>query len=398
MAERRRKLAEVLFKLTVAILLLELASFLAMLFLAGERDPVRSETHLFDPHRNHRLNPAFPLHSKDGFRRDKPVSHKKPLNTIRVIALGTSALYGIGSNAPYPKHRSLHNDETISYQLERILNEKLITAGSNYDVEVVNAGVSAYRTFHHVMYLKAELIDYEPDIVINIDGHNDFYTDRLEDPWNRYTYSSSVLVDQFNRRTMFLPIFSFTRSLAKYSYAFNLGERICRRVWYRTLNKPLKSVPDKPFQLDGEFDHRVRKAARRQYVLDLWQIHQLGAYVGFDHYVFLQPEVVFESNEELGDSDKRAKQITLDNMESSRAEKMRKIRALLPAIFAEHRIPFFDVAELSLDNKNAENLYLDYCHLTPAGAKIAARRIAVHLGPRVLERIAKRKTAEVDGD
>lgn len=227
----RRRIARLLLKLVFAVGVLELTAFLTLWMIADELNPQRSETHLFDAHRNHRLNPEFPGHSRDGFRSDKPIPREKPPRTIRIIALGTSALYGIGSREPYPQHRSLHNDETITAQLQRILNQRLDAENAGFRVEVINAGVSAYRTFHHLVYLNSRLLDYKPDIVINIDGYNDFYKDQLDDPWNRYAYSTSVLVDQHNRRTLFLPILTFSRSAARFSFTFNLAERILRRVW-----------------------------------------------------------------------------------------------------------------------------------------------------------------------
>ncbi|MCH8829265.1 MAG: hypothetical protein IID45_06775, partial [Planctomycetes bacterium] len=349
------------------------------------------ETHLFDAHRNHRLNPEFPGHSRDGFRSDKPIPREKPPRTIRIIALGTSALYGIGSREPYPQHRSLNNDETITAQLQRILNQRLDDENAGFRVEVINAGVSAYRTFHHLVYLNSRLLDYKPDIVINIDGYNDFYKDQLDDPWNRYAYSTSVLVDQHNRRTLFLPMLTFSRSAARFSFTFNLAERILRRAWYRKLKEPLRSVPEGAKRLDGDFAANVKEVARRQYLRDLWQIRQLGKYAGYDHYVFLQPTLVFEPDEKLSESDKRLKQITAKNLADGEPVKMQRIRKLLPAIFQKHDIPFFDVAQISATDTKKENLYLDYCHLTPTGARITAERIAGHLYPHLLQWIRKRR-------
>ena len=394
MASRRRRFAILFLKLVLALGALELASFLALLFLAQERDSVRSETHLFDAHRNHRLNPEFPGHSSDGFRSDAPITRRKPPQTIRIIALGTSALYGLGSNAPYPVHPSLSNQETITFHLEQFLNGRLKADKSNFRVEVINAGVSAYRTYHHLIQMNSRLIDYHPDIVINVDGHNDFYKDQLDDPWNHYAYSTSVLVDQHNRRTFFLASQTFTRSLSKYFYSFNLAERIFRRLWRKKLEQPLQCVPPLPDRLQGDFESNVTTVAERQYVRELWQIHQLGEYAGYKHAVFLQPEIVFESSQNLSQSDRELKQITQRQLPAGETEKMQNIRELLPGIFRKHDLPFFDVAQLSPHNTSGEDLYLDYCHLTPAGAKITANQISQPLYRLVLEEITQRRSTE----
>ena len=395
MASRRRRLAILLLKLVLAVGACELASFLALSFLAQERDPVRSETHVFDAHRNHRLNPKFPGHSRDGFRSDTPIPRRTPPHTVRIIALGTSALYGLGSNAPYPVHPPLTNQETITFQLERMLNTRLEADKSRFRVEVINAGVSAYRTYHHLVYMNARLMDYHPDIVINIDGHNDFYKDQLDDPWNHYAYSTSVLVDQHNRRTFFLASETLTRSLSEYLYTFNLAERIFRRLWRKKLQQPLECVPAMPDPLSGDFESNVTAVAERQYVRDLWQIHQLGEYAGYKHAVFLQPEILLEPDQNLSKTDRERKQITEQHLPAGEAEKMQKIRRLLPGIFRKHGVPFFDAAQISSQKTAGTDLYVDYCHLTPAGAKIAAEHIAEPLYQLVQEEIAERGTAAV---
>ena len=74
----------------------------------------------------------------------------KPAGVFRVFVLGGSALYGIGvqSGTTYPLHPTLANDETITFFLERELNARVRAAGLDVQVEVVNAGVTAYQTFH----------------------------------------------------------------------------------------------------------------------------------------------------------------------------------------------------------------------------------------------------------
>ena len=392
----KRKRLHIALTILGVIVLVEVVSYGVVRALAKQSHVVRADTHLFDAHRNHRLNPQFRfsdarksrIHSPGGFRRDTPVSVDKPEGTLRIIAMGTSALYGIGAGAQYPYHRPLFNDETITYFLEKRIRERLRSDGIDFDVEVVNAGVSAYKTFHQLVYLNSDLLDFSPDIVINIDGHNDFYADTPTDRWNTYAYSTSILVDEFNGRTFFLPFFTFTRALAPYSNFFNLVERLCKRAWYATrVEKELRHTPHRTFTVSNDSRSNVREVARRGYLRDLWQIHNLSKHEGFDHYVFLQPEIVFESNELLSESDKRLQEITLNVAGGNAVEEMKKIRMMLPSLFKEQDIPFFDTSELSPSNRREEDLYIDYCHLTPAGSKIAAEGILEILYPRIVAKI-----------
>ena len=392
---RRRRLLFALAALLIAVAVVELASFVVLRVFATQPDVYSSESGLFDAHRNHRLNPAFQLpgekgrlHSPDGFRRDAPVSIEKPAKTIRVVALGTSALYGIGASAPYPTHRPLYNDETITGVLETSLNQRLSGSGSEFRVEVINAGVSAYQTFHELMYLNADLLEYAPDIVINIDGHNDFYGTELNDRWAEYSYSTSILVDEYNGRSFFLPWLTGVRAMAPYSNFFNLVEKANKRVWYLTkVEKPLPNTPHRETPSLEDFEGNICRIADRTFLRDLWQIHQLGRRQGYDHCVFLQPEVVLESTDALSEHDQEIQQITIEHMSDEGPEIIRRIREILPSQFQSEQIPFYDVSQLTPLNSAGEDLYIDYCHLTPAGARLVAEQVEEVLFPMVVERI-----------
>jgi hypothetical protein len=121
-----------------------------------------SQRHLYSAVRGHELNPSYrrafdtggrPIHSTQGFRRDRLIEMAKPDGVYRIFVLGGSALYGIGvqSGTTYPLYPTLANDETITFFLERELNAQVRAAGIDVQVEVVNAGVTAYQTFHHVL-------------------------------------------------------------------------------------------------------------------------------------------------------------------------------------------------------------------------------------------------------
>ena len=392
---RRRRLLFALAALLIAAAFVELASFVVLKVFATQPDVYSSESGLFDAHRNHRLNPAFQLpgekgrlHSPDGFRRDATVPIEKPAKTIRVIALGTSALYGIGASAPYPTHRPLFNDETITGVLETSLNQRLSGSGSEFRVEVINAGVSAYQTFHELMYLNADLLEYSPDIVINIDGHNDFYGTELNDRWAEYSYSTSILVDDYNGRSFFLPWLTGVRALAPYSNFFNLVEKANKRVWYLTkVEKPLPNTPHRETPSLEDFEANICRVADRTFLRDLWQIHQLRRRQGYDHCVFLQPEIVLESTEALTEHDQKIQRITIEHMSDEGPEIICRVREILPSRFQSEQIPFYDVSQLTPLNTAGEDLYIDYCHLTPAGARLVAEQIEEVLFPMVVERI-----------
>lgn len=396
MSNTMKRLALPLAGLLIAIALLEGLSYLALRIGAATTDPAASENHLFDAHRDHRPNPDFRfeagakgrLHSPDGFRSDSPVALEKAPGTIRIIALGTSALYGLGAAPPYPVHRPLHNDETITAHIERALNEKLAGAGLPARVEVINAGVSAYTTFHHVVHMLSRLVYYRPDLVINIDGHNDFYGNKPVDRWNSYPYSASVLVDEVNGRGLFVSVFTFVRALAPHSYFFALTEKVAKRHWQNTKVRGATLEHTQRVTLPVPADQKaaIGEYARQSWLRDLTVIRDLGRIEGFAHMVFAQPEVVLEEDARLTETDRWLKEITLQSMSSpEQMELMRAVAPMLPKLFAEREIDFHDLTRIAGLSTSGKALYVDYCHLSPEGARVLGETIAGIMTPKVLE-------------
>lgn len=386
----------------ITIALLEGSAWLVLNLISDQPDPLKAETHIFDAHRNHRLNPAFQfsddpksrIHSSDGFRGNGVISIEKPEKTIRIVALGTSALYGAGAAAPYQVHRALFNDETVTGSLEKALESRLENDGIDFNIEVVNAGVSATKTFHHLMRLNDSILDFSPDIVINLDGHNDFYADRITDRWSGYPYSTNVLVDEFNGRTGFLPIFTTVRALSPFSSFFNLAEKALKRIWQssKLIDNPLDHTPKYDFDVLTKHTPDIRETARRTYVRDLWQIHALGKYAGYEHCVFLQPEVVFEKSEDLVKSDRKIQSLTEKLQGVDAVRLMKRVRVELPSLFREAGIPYHDLGQIASNRTSGLPLYIDYCHLTPQGAATLAKNMADILFPMVIKRISQRLT------
>jgi hypothetical protein len=376
-----RLISNIILICAIFALLVEGTSYLALRLLSDSPAPRTSETHLLDAHRNHRLNPLFrnpegvQPHSEDGFRADAPYALEKAPKTIRIVAMGTSALYGIGAAAPYPVAPALSNKETIPGQLQEMLSKRVQEVHPGWRVEVLNAGVSAYRTFNNLEYLISKIIFYSPDIVFDLDGHNDFYEYRLYDRWDSYNYSTNLLVDQFNGRTFYLPLFSLVRSLSPYSNFFNLMEKLLKRKWYAMVSA--NSLPHtQKLDLDeghGDIATMQQRFAHYTYLTDLNIMHSLGRRFGYLHCTFLQPEVILEDRARLSPEDKDIYDIAFPTYGERGARQMHQLKANLESLFADEGIPFHDISSFYSQNDGSQQYYIDYCHLTPAGAKAAAK-------------------------
>jgi hypothetical protein len=82
-----------------------------------------------------------------GFRREKPMTQAKPAGVTRVITFGDSQTLGAGVGV----------EETYSAVAERTLGEGW---------EVLNAGISGYRSLNVYRLLQRRIEAYDPDIVL----------------------------------------------------------------------------------------------------------------------------------------------------------------------------------------------------------------------------------------
>ena len=99
----------------------------------------------------------------------KNISYKKPENTFRILCLGDSMLFGIGTN----------NDENLTYHLEKIINRR----SREIIFEVINAGAPSWGPLEYYLFLKNEGYKYSPDLIITttyIDDITNIPHDKIE--------------------------------------------------------------------------------------------------------------------------------------------------------------------------------------------------------------------------
>jgi lysophospholipase L1-like esterase len=356
-----------------------------------------SQRHLYSAVRGHELNPGYRrdfdtggrlIHSAQGFRRDGLIEMAKPAGVFRIFVLGGSALYGIGvQGGTYPLHPTLANDETVTFFLERELNAQVHAAGLDLQIEVINAGVTAYQTFHHVLYFYETLYEYQPDLLLFLDGHNDFYNVDRANPIKAYSYSAASMVPAFNQRRPWFTLHVASRALGEYSHAFKALEKLSLAMFEKFEARPQNSGQSSRLP-EGDFGEALRQAATAGFLRNYRLIDAFSQYHGFDYHVFLQPEVVFEEAERLDRRDAAIKATTERLYGAERVEIMRRARAQFPELFASQHVPYTDIGSLAQDPGARGQLYMDYCHLTPAGAKAVAERMLPEVLDMILDRLA----------
>lgn len=379
----------------VAIVLLEFGAWWVLRWQDQGSDPVAGGRHLYHPYRSHQLNPGYvrpldshglKLHSVDGFRSDHPVAKDRRPGVLRIMMMGGSALYGIGAESPYPRRPSLKNDETVPAILQARLNAALAAEGRSERVEIINAGVVAYTTFHHLAYFNETLYEYRPDLLLFFDGHNDFYHYAVYNAWQTYVGGTEQLTAHFDHRGLWFTMLANVRFLAQYSNTFMVLEKYLQRAWppvpgprFAQLDAPRTVPTDFPANVPQLLDESIFKAYR--------QLKSLGEMFDFELMVFLQPQLALENSDLLSDTDRELQALTARHEINPRRS---EIRPLFPAQFERHGIAFADMAEIASEATRQVNLYLDYCHLSPEGSVVAAERMLPWVRPLVDRRLAAR--------
>ncbi len=102
-----------------------------------------------------------------GFR-GPPTTREKPPGLLRVVVVGGSTVYG-----------ALDDDgETLPVHLQTVLQAAL-----GPKVEVINAGVPSFVATREALYVKAYVLDLQPDAIVDFNGLNDvFFGTREEWP------------------------------------------------------------------------------------------------------------------------------------------------------------------------------------------------------------------------
>jgi len=382
---RARKILFSLLYIAFLLAILEVASYLVVVHLYDNKLGNKSERHLYSSIRGHQLNPDYSrsfdtgnarIHSSQGFRRDGTVSVAKPDDTFRIIVLGGSTLYGIGVQPGdfYPAHPTLSNTETVPYYLETELKEYFAGLSPSRKVEVINAGVTAYHTFQHVLYFYETLYEYEPDMVLFLDGHNDFYNVGVTNPIKQYGYSSVNMVDALNRRKPFFSLHVFVNVFAEKSYFFKLVAKSTKVLFEKYEVTPYNTAGDYT-ALDRDFVSEFKETAHTGFMRNYMLIDSFANYYDFCFHVFLQPEVVFEELSLLSDHDANIADITRTHYGQPREELMKRSREQFSDLFSRNGIDFTDIGEIGGTEHKDEALYIDYTHLTPRGSKLVADRM-----------------------
>ncbi len=301
--------------------------------------------------------------NRNGFRRTTDVSKEKPENTYRIFFLGGSAAHGVSSRKPYPI-RHIYPHETVDAYLEKKLNQEFDQPA----IEVINAAVTGYEVFQHTQYLQSELLDYDPDLVIFFDGANDHYTNNPE-----YNYLPDFKY-QFWKDRMREPSargmwYYFASYMADYSGLFRgyVAQELEKDARLRT------NVHDKYRNYSNDEDRikNHKQAAEKQFLRSIRMNLDLLRHERVDSILGLQPMLVLRDT------------ALLSNQERAFLHQEPNTKTLYPVVDSELRevsgeygVGYVDFNVIFNDPKyKNQQLFIDYCHLTPLGGEAAAHAL-----------------------
>lgn len=385
--ERQVSLATKLIGYTIMLLIvlavLEIAAYLYLKAFEGY-DGEHLMTYEFDDYKNINPTPNYSnskgiYHNAQGFRRDRDTSREKSPDTYRIFVMGGSTAYGLHSlsAAGKEKYSVIRNDETIDHYLEQFLADRI----NDKKIEVINAAITSHYSHHHLIYLNQKILKFNPDMIVFIDGFNDYFPyDRGYDQFLSYAYQE--------RAHLFMGEPSF-RALSGY-----VGWWLFRKSHFVHLaGKTLRPVILGVLHADRERAHiHVEEAlqnlevnAKNNYLKMVERNTLVLKHEGVTPVFVLQPEIVFEQSKEFTEMEKLIFEELDNHWQVNFVEYKNRALPMVTGFLKEatDRVgaTYFDMTDI-YGGLN-EDAYTDYCHLTPHGN----RRLAEVLGERIVPMI-----------
>ena len=340
--------------------------------------------YVFDPYKNILPAPNFVdtrgiRHNSAGFRRDSEVPIDKPLGTYRIFLMGASTAYGLGGLWPHiqREYAVLDNKETIDAYLEDILARSL----PGVKVEVINAAITSTWTHHHLIYLNQRILKYDPDMVLFLDGFNDFFKfEPRHDQFASYSYNLPAL------HIMGDPTFSALLHangwwFFRKSAAAHVTARGAKAVKLMVTPRPKQTPVNVDSAMAGMHRNFPRNALamhkRTGLILEAENIHAV---------FMLQPLLILQRDRPgMPEIEKKLFDFNVDAYRPNYELFMR--RAVPYVVEAENEMAkqvgatFIDLSSVPGPVKG--QVFTDYAHLTPFGNRIVAERILPRIMPLI---------------
>ncbi|MGQ0665970.1 MAG: hypothetical protein ACT4O4_02960 [Nitrospiraceae bacterium] len=359
---------------------LEVASYWYLRLIEGY-DGIHLISYEFDDYKVIRPTPGYYnekgiRHNAQGFRRDSDVLKEKDSNTYRIFVMGGSTAYGLGSLSKYgqEKYSVIRNDQTIDYYLEQYLRSRVL----HKSVEVINAAITSHYSHHHLIYINQTILKYSPDMVVFVDGFNDYFPyQKAFDQFTNYAYQErahSYMGDPTPEAWV-----GYTGWwLFRKSHFVHLTAKSLRPIWLviKKLNQTRQRI-DVNTALDNLAINAQSNFAKMVERNTLILRHEKVVPV-----FVLQPEIVFAQSKVFTERERLIFDEMNEHWQENFVEFKNKAKPIVVGILKRSTSNtgsiFLDMTD-PFEGLN-DDAYTDYCHLTP----VANKRMAEEIGGRIL--------------
>jgi lysophospholipase L1-like esterase len=353
-----------------------------------------------------------PVLDEHGFLHDAPIAREKPAGTFRIFLLGGSTAFGAGQNIryhsvhPYPDGLYAY-PSSIAGQLQRYLQSH--DPARHY--EVINAAGFERRIHQSLIQYLETLSQFQPDLIINLDGMNDVYS----------VVTGTPFEDLEQQIPFYVELYQGQKSLLRYSSTYY----VLSTAYSKWVNRqssaepaPTSAVPTpaasagstvgttgRPTKSSSESTGRdFYEKSKPRYTKNaerlLQIVRQYFAVLKADRtpsLFVLQPLLNRrKTNKQLSDIERKLVEVMVPSAGDTSAALDQSALVIeyffddfLSAAFhkaaEEYGVEYLDLnAEIASLGPDVE-FYVDYCHLTPEGN----RRVAEILGKAILAKRAR---------
>jgi len=338
----------------------------------------------FDPYKN--ILPARNYvdtrgirHNSQGFRRTNEVPIEKPPGTYRIFLMGGSTAYGLGGLWPHlqREYAVIDNKDTIDAYLERYLAK----AFPNREIEVINAAITSAWTHHHLIYLNQTIFRFDPDMVIFLDGYNDFYHwAENHDQFVMYAYQERSRVIMGDPSLYSLGYTNMWWLFRKSAFA---------HLAFRTIREFRKSITNKPPLPPMDVEQSLQSLQSVYSNNALKMIERMALMLraeGVAGVFVIQPMLILErGRSEMPEFERKLFEF---NVKFSRINYESYIHRAVQYVSERERntvepLGGFFINGTGIYKDAKEQIFTDYTHLTPKGNEILAEYIGARIIPRI---------------
>lgn len=339
-------------------------------------------TYEFDEYKNIQPTPNYHNtkgihHNAQGFREETETSREKDTNTYRIFIMGGSTAYGLQSMSKFgqDKYSVIRNSETIDAYLEEYLRSK---AGGK-KVEVINAAITSQYSHHHLIYLNQTILKFHPDMVVFIDGFNDYFQYVNEfDQFRDYGYQERAHL-YLGPPTIEAWMGYTGWWLFRKSHFVHLASKTLRPIWLS-----VRSIGRERVHIDVEAAlHNLEANAKANFLKMVERNSLILRHEGVVPVFVLQPELAFKQSKVLSPLERQIYEELDQQWQENFVEFKNRARPLVVNYLQKSTgrtgSVFLDMTDVFGGVEG--DVYTDYCHLTPMGNKKLAEKIGEQILP-----------------